>query len=113
MPGSLFELRCPGCRSLHKLTTGANWCAEHGDAWGYAQLECHSCQRLISVPAGCCHDAPSACPRCSGVLEAWAGRVWHERTAEGYVGEERLRGPCPRCDHELTENNSEVIGLWD
>lgn len=113
MPGSLFELRCPRCRTLHELSTGAGWCSDHNEAWGFEHLVCRSCTQLISRPSGCCHEPPESCPRCDGPLELWSGRVWLERTADGRIGEERVEGPCPRCDHRLTESDNEIVGMWD
>jgi hypothetical protein len=113
MPGSLFELVCPGCTAVHEMSTGADICFEHGKPWDYRQMICRSCQRIRSQAFGC-HFRIEACSECGGVLEAWEGRVFFESTGdEPWQQSERIEGPCPACGATLHESDSRMFGLWD
>ncbi|MDX6582608.1 MAG: hypothetical protein QOI10_1792 [Solirubrobacterales bacterium] len=115
MPGSIHELRCSGCQTVHKFETGTSYCLDHGTLWEYQQLICPSCQRLISRQSEhCCREQGPVCEICGGELERWSGRVWHECDPEGWVGAERVEGPCPACGTAITlADTTGRIGLWD
>lgn len=113
MPGSLFELQCQ-CGQVHKISTGASLCWDHGKEWTYQQLICPKCLLIKSRQSDhCCRGDDDRCEVCRSDLQPWAGRVWHERTAEGHVGAEHVQGPCPKCGETVTERDSLMFGLWD
>lgn len=48
MPGSMFELECPGCGRVHSLHTGASYCLAHGKEWEFEQWVCTACKTIVS-----------------------------------------------------------------
>ncbi len=113
MPGSLFELVCPGCGKVHEISTGASHCFEHGEPWSYELVVCAICQKLSSQAVGC-HFKPEPCQGCGGAVEPWSGRVFFERTGdEPWQQRERVKGPCPACGTTLLESDTRMQGLWD
>lgn len=120
MPGSIFQLYCPGCRTTHEIHTGASYCWNHaGVPWDYEQYQCPKCRLLKSRQSEfCCREEGLVCETCGSDLEPWSGRVYFEEGRDGMTGPERVRGPCPKCGHELNESepNAEgqlFQGLWD
>jgi hypothetical protein len=69
-------------------------------------------QRNQSEPG---RELGPVCEECGGhELEPWSGRVWHERNPEGWVGAERVEGPCPACGTTITEGGTTgLISIWD
>lgn len=114
MPGSLFELVCPGCGNVHEMSTGVDYCIDHGAQWHYEQMVCTHCRRLRSWPAGCHFDTHGRCEECGTKLSGWAGCVWFEQSGpEPWQQQERVEGPCPSCARTLRESDSRIQGLWD
>lgn len=115
MPGSIHELRCPGCQKVQQFETGTSYCWDHSTSWEYEQWTCPRCEQLVSRQSDfCCRELGPVCERCGGELKPWSGRVWHERDREGWVGAERVAGPCPACDTIITEGDTTgLISIWD
>jgi hypothetical protein len=114
MPGSMFDLECSGCGKVHSIHTGADLCHEHRAPWSYEQFVCETCQLLASRrETSCTHREPLTCEDCGSQLVPWSGRVLLEKQRDGMSGPEHVAGPCPACGAELTEQHSQMIGLWD
>lgn len=113
MPGSLFEIICPGCGEAHEISTGAGYCFTHAQHWSYEQVTCPSCQRMSSQPVGC-HFELEPCSDCGGAVNPWPGRVFLDRAgSEPGEPRERIEGPCPACGAILRESDAQMFGLWD
>src|SRR3954452_10620357 len=115
MPGSGFEIECPGCRVMQRVTTGVNSLfGAPGEWWGYEQFVCTNCEAIRSCPVSPSdQEARPACEECGAGLVPWEGRVWFERTPDSRSSVEHLKGPCPRCGHTITELDSKVLIDWD
>jgi predicted RNA-binding Zn-ribbon protein involved in translation (DUF1610 family) len=114
MPGSIFEIECPGCASKLEITTGAGGVASDPQgAWSYEQFVCTSCKQIVSRTKPDVWAEGPNCTECGEELVPWAGRVWFDRTVEGLVGSEHVEGPCPACGTAFTGEDATSLGLWD
>ena len=63
MPGSVFDLYCPGCRTIHEVHTGGSYCWNHaGQVWMYEQYQCPNCQLIR--PRHLFHGKSTVCDDC-------------------------------------------------
>ena len=91
-----LQLRCPACGALHQLTGDLLLLGPRDALAVRVSLSRMPATRLPTF-ASLVRASGSILLDLRGELRAWSGRVCGERTPEGHIGTERVRGPCPRC----------------
>lgn len=115
MPGSEWQLDCPGCSARYWITTGA--AVRPGkeptspvESFHYEQMTCPRHPSVVSVIVRSGEES-ERCPDCGSPYEKWSGFAGiRPIPGRAFGGVEVVEGPCPCCGTALEAKH---LLLWD